>query len=86
MLHRFEADAIAGPARERVIGGSLLLVRLRMFNGPGVVDATTGEPIHREDVVCDLRPSDARELAFSLLTSAEHAEQLTAHADWWAGR
>lgn len=83
MLHRFEADAAAGPARERVIGGSRLLVRVRMFSRGDVVDAATGEPVDREDVICDLRPSEARELAFSLLACAEQAEQLTIQADHW---
>ena len=83
MLHRFEADAAAGPAWERVIGGSRLLVRLRMFTGGDVADAATGEPVDREDVICDLRPSEARELAVSLLCCAEQAEQLTIQADRW---
>jgi hypothetical protein len=65
--HRFEIDAGVGPAREGVLGGrSMLLVRVRMFDGPGVVDTLTGEPAGTEDVHTDLRPSEARELAFSL--------------------
>lgn len=83
MLHRFEAGATAGPAWELVIGGSRLLVRLRVFSGGDVADAATGEPVDREDVICDLRPSEARELAFSLLCCAVQAEQLTIQADRW---
>ena len=65
--HRFEIDATAGPAREGVLGGrSMLLIRVRMFDGPGVIDTFTGEPAGGEDVVCDLRPDEARELAFTL--------------------
>ena len=53
----------------------MLLVRVRMF------DAGVDHP--QEDVCCDIRPDDARELAFSLLASAEHAEQITRQASWW---
>lgn len=66
--HRFEADAAAGPAREGVPGGrALLLVRVRLFDGPGVADGPTGEPAGQEDVYTDLRRDAARDLAFRLL-------------------
>lgn len=82
--HRFEIDASAGPAREGVLyGRAMLLVRVRMFDGPGVVDALTGEPAGQEDVCTDLRPEQARDLAFGLLECAEHAERITEHAGWW---
>jgi hypothetical protein len=56
-LHRCEIDAAAGPAREDVLyGRAMLLVRVQMFDGPGVVDALTGEPAAGEDVYTDLRP------------------------------
>jgi hypothetical protein len=84
--HRFEIDATAGPAREAVIGGSMLLVRVRMFDGGDVANAFTGEGGGGEDVLCDLRPSEARELAFVLLACAEHAEQTTQQAGGWAHR
>jgi hypothetical protein len=81
--HRFEIDASAGPAREGVLyGRAKLLVRVRLFDGPGVTDET-GEPAGGEDVCCDLRPAAARDLAFRLLECAEDAEQLTEHAGWW---
>jgi hypothetical protein len=81
--HRFEIDTTAGPAREGILGGAMLLVRVRLFDGPGVVDGLTGQPAGEEDVYTDLRPQDARDLAFRLLEHAEEAEQLTAQADWW---
>lgn len=83
-LHRFEIDTAAGPAREGMLSGrAMLLVRVRLFDGPGVVDALTGEPAADEDVCCDLRPEAARELAFGLLECAEQAERVTEQAGWW---
>jgi hypothetical protein len=42
--HRFEIDTTAGPAREGILGGrAMLLVRVRLFDGPGVVDGATGQ-------------------------------------------
>lgn len=83
--HRFEIDTSAGPAREGILGGrSVLLVRVRLFDGPGVVDTLTGQPAAgEEEVYTDLRPDDARDLAFRLLECAEHAGRLTEQAGWW---
>jgi hypothetical protein len=81
--HRFEIDAAAGPAREGVLGGSVLLVRVRMFDGGEVSNAFTGLPAGGQDVCCDLRPGEARELAFQLLVCAEQAEQITEQAAGW---
>lgn len=82
--HRFEIDTSPGPAREGVLyGRAMLLVRVRLFDGPGVVDGLTGEPAGEEDVCCDLRPEAARDLAFRLLECAEHAERVTEQAGWW---
>jgi len=82
--HRFEIDACAGPAREGILyGRAMLLVRVRLFDGPGAVDGLTGEPAGDEDVYTDLRPDAARDLAFRLLECAEHAERVTEHAGWW---
>jgi len=40
--HRFEIDACAGLAREAILDGrAMLLVRVRLFDGPGVVDGLT---------------------------------------------
>jgi hypothetical protein len=81
--HRFEIDTSAGPAREVLYGRAMLLVRVRLFDGPGVVDGLTGQSAGEQDVYCDLRPDEARRLAFGLLECAEHAEQVTEQADWW---
>jgi hypothetical protein len=75
---RFNIEAGAGPAREAVIGGARLLVRVRVFNEPderGVVE--------NPDAFTDLRTDAARDLAFELLGAAEHAEILTAQANCW---
>lgn len=83
-LHRAEIDTTAGPSREGILyGRAMLLVRVRLFDGPGVVDGATGEPVGEEDVYTDLRPEDARRLAFRLLEEAEHAERITEQHDWW---
>ncbi len=75
---RWNIEAGAGPAREAVIGGARLLVRVRVFNEPderGVLE--------RPDAWTDLRSDAARHLAFELLAAAEHAEWLTARAGCW---
>jgi hypothetical protein len=82
--HRFEIDTSVGPAREGVLGGrAMLLVRVRLFDGPGVVDTLTGKPTGDQEVYTDLRPEQARDLAFELLACAEHAEHSTEQAGWW---
>lgn len=81
--HRSEIDTTAGPAREGILyGRAMLLVRVRLFDGPGV-DGLTGQPADEEDVYTDLRPDDARWLASRLWECAEQAEQLTDQAGWW---
>lgn len=75
---RWNAQASAGPAREAVIGGANLLVRVRLFNEPCEPGMST-EP----DAFTDLRASVARDLAFELLAAAEHAEHLTDQANGW---
>ena len=75
---RWNIEAGAGPAREAVIGGARLLVRVRVFNEPderGVLE--------HPDAFTDLRSDSARHLAFELLAAAEHAEMLTARANCW---
>lgn len=71
---RWEIEASAGPAREAIIGGARLLVRVRLFNEPD----DNGHK-HRPDAFTDLRTADARHLAFELLAAAEHAEHLSRH-------
>ncbi len=82
--YRFEIDAQAGPAREQILGGrAQLLVRVRLFDGPGVVSTETGEPCPAPDVYTDLRPEQARDLASALLAAAEDAEAQTLKNDWY---
>ncbi len=82
--YRFEIDACAGPAREGVLGGrAQLLVRVRLFDGPGVCRTDTGEPGAQPDVYTDLRPEQARSLASKLLSAAEQAETQTLETDWF---
>lgn len=76
-------EAFAGPARRgRVGGGAVLLVRLRLFDGPGAASAT-GEPAGEPDAFCDLDPREARDLALCLLAAADDAEHQTRHHDHW---
>ncbi len=76
--HRCEVEASAGPARGSLVGGgSRLLVRVRLFDGPGCP-----EPL--PESYCDVCPVDARELAFCLLAAAEHAEQQSREAGFWS--
>jgi hypothetical protein len=85
--YRFEIDAQAGPAREGILHGkAMLLVRVRLFDGPGVASADTGEPCPQGDVYTDLRPEQARDLAFCLLSAAEQAEAQTHKSDWFRQR
>jgi hypothetical protein len=79
---RWQIEAFAGPAREAIIGGARLLVRVRLFNTPYESDLSASPPT-KPDAWTDLRPGAARDLAFELLAAAEHAEILTARADYW---
>jgi hypothetical protein len=81
--YRCDAEAIAGPAREGLLyGAAQLLVRLRLFDGPGAVDETGGLSCV-PDAYTDLRPEQARHLALGLLRAAEDAERQTLRANWW---
>jgi hypothetical protein len=76
--HRWEVQArVDGMTEGRVGGGVLELVTVCLFDGPDVVSAADGEPVVSAPVVCDLRPGEARELAFELLALAELAERRT---------
>jgi hypothetical protein len=73
---RWEIEASAGPARERLVGGGKrLLVRVQMF------DDSAEHP--GPDAFVDLRPSCARHLALELLAAAEDAEWQTEQAGHW---
>jgi hypothetical protein len=81
--YRCETEAFAGPAREGLLyGAAQLLVRLRLFDGPGTVD-DYGNPACSPDAFTDLRPEQARRLALALLQAAEDAERQTLRANWW---
>jgi hypothetical protein len=74
---RWRVEASAGPARETLIGGGArLLVRVRLFDGPGGDGSAA-------DAFSDLRAGEARDLAFELLAAAEHADRLGRGAGWW---
>jgi hypothetical protein len=73
---RWNIEALAGPAREGLIGGhAKLLVRVRLFDPPTEDITQDANP----DAFTDLRADAARELAFELLAAAEHAEHLSNH-------
>jgi len=74
--HRFEIDTSQGPATQGSLDGrrTLMLVRVRLFDGPDALDGATGLPAG-EQVYTDLLPVDARRLAIRLLQDAEQAEQ-----------
>jgi hypothetical protein len=75
--HRCEIEASAGPARGSLVGrGGQLLVRVRLFDGPGCPDPLP-------EAYTDLDSRDARELAFWLLAAAEHADVQGREAGYW---
>jgi hypothetical protein len=81
--YRAEIEASAGPGRlGRVGGGALLLVRVRLFNGPDAIERGTDLP----DVFTDLDPRAARTLAIGLIAAAEDAARQTLNADYWETR
>lgn len=75
-LHRFEATATIKPGEHELnlAGKRVQLVRVVLTDdGPVLADGGDGPEIHRPDVVCPLRPNDARALAARLLELADHA-------------
>ena len=83
-IFRWEIEAFAGPERERLLyGDRQLLVRVRMFNGPGVVNAQDGQHHPVPDAYTDLSIGEARRLALELLQAAQDAERQTLTANWW---
>jgi hypothetical protein len=82
-IFRWEVEAFAGPERERLLDGARqMLVRVRMFNPPGVV-ADDGQHHPVPDAFTDLRVDEARHLALGLLQAAEDAERQTWRANYW---
>jgi hypothetical protein len=79
---RFYAHAtlLAGESERRIDGGALQLVRV-VLGDDGPDCSTDGIDHQRADVICALRPGEARALAQRLLALAEHAEQITLLAD-----
>jgi len=77
--HEYRPDVAAEVLpgrREGLVGpGSMQLVTLRLFNGPGVVDEH-GQPTTAAGAFTDLRPEEARQLADQLLDCAHRAEAL----------
>jgi hypothetical protein len=75
-LHRFEAHATIEPGEHELnlAGERVQLVRVVLTDdGPVTADGGDGPEHHRPDVVCPLRPSEARTLAHRLLELADHA-------------
>jgi hypothetical protein len=75
-LHRFEAHAAIKPGEQEhtVDRTALQLVRVVLTdNGPVTADGGNGPEHRRPDVVCPLRPSEARALAQRLLELADRA-------------
>ena len=83
-IFRWEVEAFAGPEREQLLHGARqMLVRVRMFNPEGVVNADDGQHHPVPDAFCDLRVDEARHLALRLLGAAEDAERQTWRANYW---
>ena len=80
--YRTDAHATLDPqARERVIdGGHIQLVTLELGDS-GELEDDQGREIHRPQVRCDLRATEARLLAYTLLLLAERAELLRFEPD-----
>jgi hypothetical protein len=80
--YRAGIEASAGPGLEGLLGSARqLLVRVRMFDGPGAAD-DDGNPLENPDVISDLRPEQARDLALALLAAADNAQTQTRRSNW----
>jgi hypothetical protein len=78
MGYRSHAHAGAGPAhRRRIGGGTLHLIRVRLFDDPELIDCDTCTPTAQPDSYTDLDPREARRLASVLLLAAAAAERDT---------
>ena len=79
-LHRFEAHATIKPGEHELTpaGERVQLVRVVLSDdGPVIAGGGDGPEHRRPDVICPLRPSDARRLAHRLLELADHATTST---------
>ena len=75
--YRYDAHATITPGEfERLIDARVQLVRV-VLSDSGPVVAPDGSEHQRPDVICHLRPTQARELAEHLLALATHAEEIT---------
>lgn len=74
--HRFEAQAAIklGEQEHCVDGSGLQLVRVVLTDAGTVVDPD-GTERQRPEVICPIRPHDARQLAEQLLALAAQAEE-----------
>ena len=72
--HRYEARAeiVPGECELAIKGGLIQLVTLTLTDA-GPITLDDGTDRERPDVICPLRPSEARALAGQLLELAEHA-------------
>jgi hypothetical protein len=80
--YRLKAEARLRPeAREGLIGGGhMQLVTLELTDG-GYLTDDSGESARQPAVRCDLRATDARLLAYTLLSLAEGADLLRFEPD-----
>jgi hypothetical protein len=76
--HRFEAHATITPGEhELTIGGARLQLVCVALSDGGPLWRDDGTSYQRADVVCPLRPAEARALAARLLELADHADHLS---------
>lgn len=71
--HRYQADAVLAGARELGIGGRLLALITLTLTDAGPTTLPDGTDVVRPDVICPLRPAEARQLADRLHQLADHA-------------
>jgi hypothetical protein len=76
--HRFEAHATLTPGEHELLvgGGQLQLVTVALGDG-GPICRDDGASLQRADVVCPLRPAEARALAARLTELADRADDLS---------
>lgn len=75
--HRYQADAVLAGACEHGAGGQLLGLITLTLTDAGPATTPDGTDIHRPDVICPLRVSEARVLAGRLLALADQLTPAT---------